>query len=56
MKNSTAASIAQSVTERISKLMEEKFLDLLSTLDRLNNHIDDNTRRINESESQIMEE
>uniref|UniRef100_A0A3P9JVJ3 Reverse transcriptase domain-containing protein n=1 Tax=Oryzias latipes TaxID=8090 RepID=A0A3P9JVJ3_ORYLA len=56
LESSAAASIAQTVTERIGELMEEKFLDLRSTLDRLNGRIDDNTRRITESENRISED
>uniref|UniRef100_A0A3B3III1 L1 transposable element RRM domain-containing protein n=1 Tax=Oryzias latipes TaxID=8090 RepID=A0A3B3III1_ORYLA len=56
LESSAAASIAQTVTERIGELMEEKFLDLRSTVDRLNGRIDDNTRRITESENRISED
>lgn len=47
--------IAQSVTEKLSALMEQKFAELQSTLDRMGNCIEDNVKRITEAESCISE-
>lgn len=50
-----ATVIAQNVPEKISALMEQKFAELQSTLDRLCNHIENNTKRITETDSRISE-
>ena len=50
-----ASVIAQDVTEKISALKEQKFSELQSTLDRLNNRIEENTTRLTETESRISE-
>lgn len=50
-----AKAIAQSVTAKISALMEVKFTKLQATLNTLTSHIDDNSKRLNESENRVSE-
>ncbi|KAF3847098.1 hypothetical protein F7725_020126 [Dissostichus mawsoni] len=50
-----ASAVALMVTERISALMDQKCSELHSTVDRMSSHIEDNTKRITETESRISE-
>lgn len=54
-EENVTSSIAQSVTVKINALMEKKFAELQSNLDKLSNRIEDNTKRIAKTENHISE-
>uniref|UniRef100_A0A3Q3EHW0 L1 transposable element RRM domain-containing protein n=1 Tax=Labrus bergylta TaxID=56723 RepID=A0A3Q3EHW0_9LABR len=54
-EDNVANAIAQNVTEKISALMELKFAELKSSLDKLSTRIGDNTKRIMETECRISD-
>lgn len=54
-EESMADAIAQSVTEKISSLMELKFSELQTALNGLTSRIEDNSKRLTEAENRISE-
>lgn len=55
VEENVATAIAQSFTEKLNALMEQKFAEPQSTLDKMGNRIEDNVKRITEAESCISE-
>uniref|UniRef100_A0A3Q3N5N0 L1 transposable element RRM domain-containing protein n=1 Tax=Labrus bergylta TaxID=56723 RepID=A0A3Q3N5N0_9LABR len=53
--DNVANAITQNVTEKISALMELKFAELKSSLDKLSTRIGDDTKRITETECSISD-
>uniref|UniRef100_A0A673AR91 L1 transposable element RRM domain-containing protein n=1 Tax=Sphaeramia orbicularis TaxID=375764 RepID=A0A673AR91_9TELE len=54
-EESVADTVSKTVTEKIGALMEQKFTELHSTLDKLSSRIEDNTKRITETENRISD-
>lgn len=54
-EESLANAVSSTVTKQIGALMERKFEELHSTLDRLSRHVEDNTKQITEAETRISD-
>uniref|UniRef100_A0A3B4UI21 L1 transposable element RRM domain-containing protein n=1 Tax=Seriola dumerili TaxID=41447 RepID=A0A3B4UI21_SERDU len=52
-EENVANTVSKTVTEKIGALMERKFTELHSTLDKLSSRVEDNTKRITETETGI---
>ncbi|CAM4683952.1 unnamed protein product [Leuciscus chuanchicus] len=54
-EESVANTVSKTVTEKIGALMEQKFTELHSTLDKLSSRVEDNVKRITEAENRISD-
>lgn len=54
-EESVANTVSKTVTEKIGALMEQKFTELHSSLDKLSSRVEDNVKRITEAENRISD-